>query len=641
LKQTFLERMAQQVLIGDGAMGTYLYQLGIPVGLSYEELNVTKPELIQRVHQEYIAAGANVIQTNTYSAQREKLAKFGLDDQVAEINRAAVRLAKLAATDDVYVLGTVGSLTGGYKRSFLSSTDLERNYREQMEWLLEEGVEGLILETFYHLEELLLTLRIAKELGEFPVICQFAIEEVGRLNDGTPLEQAFRVLLDQGADVVGLNCRSGPSNMIRSLEACSKPFPGILSAFPNAGLPAYIDGEYVYASLPEYFGRSAKEFVGLGVRLIGGCCGTTPEHIRNVAAAIAEMQVSSPQCLVDPAQDTRHAGGSQEHNGIIQVLDRHDESSRNPSQSDGGHLEWTLPELAAMRKTVIVELDPPKSLSTAKYMEGAYALKEAGADALTMADNSLAVTRMSNMALAVMVKEQVGIRPVVHIACRDRNLIGQQSHLMGLHALGIDHVLAITGDPSRFGDFPGASSVYDLSSFDLLEMIRMMNQGYLYSGKPLKEQSNFKVAAAFNPNVRFLDKAIKRLERKIASGAHYIMTQPVYDHHLIEQIYDATRHLDVPVFLGIMPLISKRNAEFLHYEVPGITLTEDVLRRMAKFEGEDARKQGLEIAMELLETAMKFFNGVYLMTPLLRYEMTVELTRFVRQKQKISKHTVM
>jgi methionine synthase / methylenetetrahydrofolate reductase(NADPH) len=619
-------------------MGTYLYQKGIPVGLSYEELNVSRPEMVLQVHQEYVAAGVNAIQTNTYSAQREKLVKFGLDDQVDTINRAAVRLAKQAAGEDVFVLGTVGSILGSYKRS-VSNELLLQNYREQLEILLDESVDGIILETFYQLQELQMTLQLARELANVPIICQFAIEEIGCLNDGTRLETAFQSLLDLGADVVGLNCRSGPLHMIRSFEQLSKTFTGKLSAFPNAGLPAYIDGEYVYGSTPDYFAKSAKELVRLGVNMLGGCCGTTPEHIRAIAKAVSE---DAGYLSYEPETRSNYESALIGKNNKVARIEVRGDRGRQVFQSQQSkHDTPTLPELAKTRKTVIVELDPPKSLVTTKFIEGAFALKEAGADALTMADNSLAMTRMSNMALGLMVKEQVGIRPLLHVACRDRNLIGQQSHLMGLHALGIDHILAITGDPSRFGDFPGATSVFDLSSFDLLEMIQQMNNGLSYSGKSLQASSRFTVATAFNPNVRFLDKAVKRLERKIASGAHYVMTQPVYDHQLIEQIYEATAHLQVPIFLGIMPLISKRNAEFLHNEVPGISLTEDVLERMGKFEGDDSRKQGLEIAMELLETSMKYFNGVYLMTPFMRYEMTAELTRFVLEQQKVSNKTVM
>jgi len=265
-------------------------------------------------------------------------------------------------------------------------------------------------------------------------------------------------------------------------------------------------------------------------------------------------------------------------------------------------------------------------------MAGAAALKEAQADALTMADNSLAVSRMSNMAVGALVKERIGIRPLVHIACRDRNLIGTQSHMMGLHALGIDHVLAVTGDPARFGDLPGSSSVYDMTSFEIIRMIKQLNEGISFSGKPLRQRARFVVGAAFNPNVKYLDKAIRRLEKKVEAGADFIMTQPVYDPRLIERIADETRHIPVPIFIGIMPLASGRNAEFLHNEVPGIQLADRVRERMRGLEGDDGRREGLAIARELLDAAMERFNGIYLITPFMLYEMTVELTRYVCRK---------
>lgn len=281
-----------------------------------------------------------------------------------------------------------------------------------------------------------------------------------------------------------------------------------------------------------------------------------------------------------------------------------------------------------------MELDPPRDLDIGKFMEGAAALKEAGVDALTLADNSLAVTRMSNMALGHLVQLQLGLRPLIHIACRDRNLIGTQSHMMGFDALGIDHVLAVTGDPARFGDLPGASSVYDTTSFEIIRMIKQLNEGVAFSGKPLKQKAKFVVGAAFNPNVKHLHKAVERLEKKIASGADYIMTQPVYDPELIVAIKQATAHLDIPIFIGIMPLASGKNAEYLHNEVPGIQLSDEVRKRMEGLQGPEGRAMGVEIAKELLDTAMEHFNGIYLMTPFMFYEMNVALTNYVYEKSK-------
>lgn len=301
------------------------------------------------------------------------------------------------------------------------------------------------------------------------------------------------------------------------------------------------------------------------------------------------------------------------------------EGSEPPSQR-------TLPEMVQEQTTIIVELDPPRDLDYSPFLEGAIALKEAGADAVTLADNSLAMTRISNMAMGTLVKERVGIRPLLHVTCRDRNLIAQQSHMMGLYALGIDHVLAVTGDPPRFGDLPGAAPVFDTTSFEMIRMIKQLNEGTSFSGRPLKARTAFTVGAAFNPSTRHLNKAVERLEKKIAAGADYAMSQPLFCHQQIEQVALAAQQLAIPIFIGIMPLTSYRNAEFLHNKVPGIRLSDDVLARMARFQGEDARKQGLEIAMELVDTVHRYFKGIYLITPFLRYEMTAELTRYVKNK---------
>jgi homocysteine S-methyltransferase len=615
MRENLLDVLHRRMIVGDGAMGTLLYQYGMPVGINNEELNLSNQEIIARVHQAYYRAGARLIETNTFGANRESLMKHGLEGSVRAINRHGVRLARQAVGDDAYVAGAVGAIRAG-KLKALDLATLEACYREQMEALLEEGVDALLLETFFEYEELALALRVAKRISDVPVICQFAVSETERTLDGIDLNRAIRQLRESGADVIGFNCRVGPQGVLRAVEQI-RGQGGLISAFPNAGLPDYVDGRFVYKATPAYFAQSAKTLRDNGVSLIGGCCGTTPEHIEAIAEALAGLQP-----LLIAAEPVERPA--------IRV--REPEQPENTFKHE--HRQLTIPELADKRHTVIVELDPPKDLDIEQFMKGAQTLKEAGADALTMADNSLAVTRMSNMALGYLVQEKLGIRPLLHMACRDRNLIGQQSHLMGLHALGLDHVLAVTGDPARLGDLPGASSVYDLSSFDMIRMIKQLNSGVSFSGLPLKQKARFTIAAAFNPNVKQLDKAIKRLERKVEAGADYIMTQPIYDAKLIEALYQKTRHIGIPIFIGIMPLVSARNAEFLHNEVPGIELSDEVRSRMARYEGERARQEGIMIAKELLDVSAAYFNGVYLMTPFMRYEMTAELTKYVLSRHR-------
>lgn len=613
MKPDLRSAWGNKVLVGDGAMGTFLYQKGFPVGISYEELNLTSPEVIEEVHRSYIQAGAVLLESNTYSANYDKLSKFGLESKVEEINRTGVRIARRAAGDTGYVVGAVGSIRAG-KRANLSSSELKKYFGQQITALLEEDVDGIMLETFYDVEEMHLALKTVRKHSSVPVICQFAVDETARTLDGLTLPEAFRILEDDGADIIGFNCRTGPMGIKRALGTLQGSLTLPVSIYPNAGIADYVDGQYKYGASPEYFGQMAMTFAEMGSRIIGGCCGTTPQHIAEISKALADyVPTALPEPTVKPVERIT----------VIEHLN--DDAERN-----GG--EPALVDLVKERHTVIVELDPPRDLDINKFMKGAEALRRAGADALTLADNSLAVTRMSNMALGHLVQARTGLRPLVHIACRDRNLIGTQSHLMGFDALGINHVLAVTGDPARFGDLPGSSSVYDLTSFEIIRMIKQLNDGIAFSGKPLKQKADFVIGAAFNPNVKHLDKAVQRLEKKIASGADYIMTQPVYDPELIVNIAKATAHLSVPVFLGIMPLASGRNAEYLHNEVPGIQLSEEVRSRMSGLEGEAGRAEGVAIAKELLDAATEHFNGIYLMTPFMFYDMSVQLLEYVWQK---------
>lgn len=614
-------KLSQEVLVGDGAMGTYLYHLGFPVGISFEEFNLIQPDVIRDVHKRYIQAGSELLETNTFSANYFKLSKFGLEDKVNEINRAAVRLAKEAAGGNAYIAGAVGSIRGG-KRIELTAKELGLYYEQQMSALLSEQVDALLLETFYDLEEMRIALTKARLLTDIPVICQFAVDQVGRTLDGFSIQEAYHVLIEEGADVLGFNCHSGPKGIMSVMEKLQGPLHAPLSVYPNAGLAEYVDGEYVYGATPEYFGETALDFAQFGVRLIGGCCGTTPEHIAKISKKLegyVPLPLSEIQIISDSSDEV--------DSSRIEVTDE-----AISGCACGGHDEPTLVDLVKTRHTVIVELDPPRDLDIGKFMAGANALKEAGVDSVTLADNSLAVTRMSNMALGHLVKAQTGLRPMVHIACRDRNLIGTQSHMMGFDALGINHVLAVTGDPARFGDLPGASSVYDMTSFEMIRMIKQLNEGVAFSGNPLKQRAKFVVGAAFNPNVKHLDKAVQRLEKKIVAGADYVMTQPVYDVKLIKDIKEATAHLEVPLFIGIMPLASGKNAEYLHNEVPGIQLSQEIRKRMDGLQGEAGRMEGIEIAKELLDVAVQHFKGIYLITPFMFYEMNVSLMNYIKQK---------
>lgn len=600
---SLLTDLDKRILIADGAMGTILYSHG--VDRSFDELNITHPEQVQHVHEAYIHAGANIIQTNTYGANYIKLARYGLEEEVKKINQAAVRIAKKASLGNAYVLGNIGGIHGG--QNYTELDEIKRSFREQLYCLLLEGVDGLILETYYDLEELTTVLEIAREETDLPIITNVSMHEPGVLEGGITLPNALKQLENLGADVVGVNCRFGPAQMVTSLETVPLLDKAYLAAYPNASLPAYRDGVLFYENEPDYFKTTAKDLRDQGVRLLGGCCGTTPEHVRALAEGVKGLTPITEKEVTLPEP--------------IEII---------PEAAPAGK---TLSELAKERHTIIVELDAPKHLDMTEYVEGAKALHEAGVDAITLADNSLATPRVSNVAVATIL-QNLGIKPLVHLTCRDRNLIGLQAHLMGLHTLGLNEILAITGDPTKIGDFPGATSVFDVNSFKLIELMKKGNEGLSFSGKSLRARTNFNVAAAFNPNVANVGRAVQRLERKIESGADYILTQPIYSKEKIVELKEATAQIDVPIFVGIMPLTSTRNAEFLHNEVPGIKLTDEVRERM-KAAGADREKstaESIAISKELIDTALEHFNGIYLITPFMRYDICVELVEYIHEK---------
>lgn len=638
------------VVIGDGAMATLLHQSGVPVRTCYEELNLSNPSLIEEIHRAYLAAGANLLQTNTFSAHHAGLLRYGLEGELIEINRRAAQIALKAAGGKAFVFGTIGSIKGLHPYHVAEESEESEalvQFAEQAEALLLEPIDGLLLETFADLEEMLLAIDAVRRITTVPVVANLSPIAVGVTRDGVPIEEAFRQMRAHGADVVGLNCRLGPSGILRTYEAMQLNATDGYAAIPNAGLLHVVDGDYSYTGTTDYFADVAQGLIQQGVHFIGGCCGTTPEHVRKVAERLKkqpreELAVMASSGVLRPGDEalpTLTGERDDESNDKSSHESSHD-PERDCASSRLAHAKLkpsetpceTLVDMVAARVTVIVELDPPRTLNVQKYLAGARALQEAGVDYVTLADNSLGHIRVSNMALASLLKQE-GIEPLVHVTCRDRNLIGQQSHLMGLDVLDIRHILLVTGDPSKFGDLPGATSVYDTSSIELTKMVKRLNHGVAFSGQTLEQPSRFVVGTSFNPHVVNFDKAIERLKRKVAAGADYVMTQPMFDQAMFEQISIATKDLGVPVFAGVMPLVSNRNAQFLHNEVPGIQIPQNILDRMSETTKETAVAQGLRIAEELVDAALQHFQGIYLITPFLRYELTAALTAYIRSKE--------
>ena len=596
-----LNHLKNNVLVADGAMGTILYSEGLDT--CPEAYNLTHPNKVERIHRSYIEAGADVIQTNTYGANFEKLKVFGLEHKVKEIHKAAVQIAKRAANKETFILGTVGGFRG-IKQEDLSLSTIQYHTDNQIDTLIEEGVDGLLFETYYDLDEITSVITATRQKYDIPIIAQLTASNTNYLVDGTEINEALKHLIECGANVVGLNCHHGPHHMQRSFSHIELPEHAYLSCYPNASLLDIENSEFKYSDNAKYFGDVAQELINEGVRLIGGCCGTTPEHISYIKESVKNLK---------PIKNKK-------------VIPIHRTINTNAKRT----LKQNLTSKVKQRPTVIVELDTPKHLDTELFFENIGKLDEANIDAVTLADNSLATVRISNIAAASLIKQQYNIEPLVHITCRDRNLIGLQSHLLGLSLIGVSEILAITGDPSKVGHLPGATNVYDVNSKGLTELALRFNQGINVDGDALKKHTNFNIAGAFDPNVRKLDGAVKRLEKKVAAGMSYFITQPVYSKEKIKEVYEATKHLDTPLFIGIMPIASYNNALFLHNEVPGIKMSEDVLNQFkaVKDDKEKTKELSLRLSKELIDTVHEYFNGLYLITPFQRIDYSLELAAY-------------
>lgn len=606
--RNLLERLENNVLVADGAMGTTLYSNGLESCHEYN--NISNPSAVEEIHRAYIEAGADIIQTNTYAAKKCQLKTYGYEDKFEEINIRAAEIARSAAGEKTFVLGTIGAIRG-LRECELTLESIVNETLDQVKVLLStEKIDGLLFETYYDQEEIRTILSEARKLTDLPIITNISLLEAGITQNGEKVTDALSALVNLGADIVGLNCHLGPYHMIKSFKQVPLFAQSYLSAYPNASLMQLtqtINGnEYRFRKNSSYFEQSAKLLVEEGVRLIGGCCGTTPEHIRAIKKGIKGLKPVKRKTITPlPAEEE-----------LIRV------ASNKP----------TIVDKVKKQVTIIAELDPPKHLNIEKFIEAAKTIDKKNIEAITLADNSLASTRICNLTAAVLLKEHITTPTLLHLACRDHNLIGLQSRLMGLDLLGINNILAVTGDPSNLGDFPGATSVFDVTSFKLIPFIKQLNEGLGYNGASLKKTTNFTVAAAYNPNVRDISKTKRLVEKKIKSGADYFITQPVFEEEKIVKLSEvASNYPDTPFFVGIMPITSYNNAIFLHNEVPGIKLSEEFLSRLeeVKDDKELCQKIALDESKKLIDVALKHFNGIYLITPFTRADLTVELIDYI------------
>jgi homocysteine S-methyltransferase len=613
----FREALDEAPLLWDGAMGSLLYERGVFLTRSFDELNLSQPELIAGAHRDYVEAGCDVIETNSFGANRVALARHGHADKVVEINRAAAAIARSAARDDVYVAGAVGP-TG---IDFSQAADHERlqarqAHEEQIRALVEAGVDLLLLETFTYLPEIEAAIGVAKQLGGgLPVVAQVVFDNAGKAHGGIDALEVARRLVAAGADVVGANCGAGPPELF---EVGTRMVAGgvPVSVQPNAGLPRTVENRTIYIANPEHFGVFARRLLQAGVRMVGGCCGTTPEHTRRMLGAVRMIGAR-------PLPRRIEGGGSvarKKAAGVPEVAlaERSSLAAR----------------LAGGRFVVSCELSSPAGTNPEKTLDAARRVREGGIDVVNIADGPRATARMGNLSLCHVVQREVGIETILHVCCRDRNLLGLISHLLGAHALGIRNLVVITGDPPKIGDFPFATPVYDLDSIGLIRVVRDLNRGVDPGGKEIVGQTSFLIATGAEPGALDYDRELRRLEQKKEAGAELIMTQPVYDGRLVERFLSDVKALGMPIMIGILPLASHRNAEFLHHNVPGMQIPADIRERMARVgQGPQARAEGVRIAQEALAAVKDRVQGTYIMPPFDRVESALEILSVVGDRR--------
>lgn len=634
-----LEQLRQGPLVCDGAMGSLLYARGLAYEQCFDALNLTQPERIQGIHHEYIAAGAQIIETNTFGANRAKLEAYNLEEQVRKINFRAVRLAREAREitgSPIFIAGVVGP--SGYSLQNLDEqrlSALRSIFREQIEALLEGGADLLILETFASLPELQQAVLAAQETCDLPIVAQMSFDEENETLSGQSAARVAQALRSLRVDVIGANCSMGPAAILDVLQemkvavtqrdGCEQQ---LFAAQPNAGLPARIGNRRFYTTTPDYFAEYALSFARSGVHLIGGCCGTTPRHIAAMRKALDEQFGNSLHFANSSPLQAGWSASETPSNGKIAPGEPGEEEMIVPQK---GMLTELQTKLQAGKFVVSVELDPPKGLNPLKILKGATLLQEAGVDCINIADSPMARVRMGCLALARLLQDRLGLETIIHFTTRDRNLMALQSELLGAHSLGVRNILALTGDPLCETDVARTTEVWDLDSVGLVQVLHGMNTGVDAAGASIGAAASFHIGAALNLNMtdEEVEEEIQKYRRKVEAGAHFIMTQPIYELAPLQRFLARVGQPAIPLILGYIPLHSSRHAEYLHHEVPGISIPLPVRERM-RAAGEHGHQEGLKLAQELLMAARSLVQGVYLMPSYGRYDIVVELIKMLR-----------
>jgi len=600
-----------RVLVADGAMGTMLYAKGIFINRCFDELNLSSGALVREIHQEYVKAGAEILETNTFGANRIRLGAFGQAHNLIEINRAGVRLAREAAGDRAYVAGAIGPL--GVRIEPLGPTsfaEAREAFLEQARALVEAGVDLLVLETFWNLDEVREAILAAREAAgeETIVAAHVTVNDDGTMG-GTPIEVFTRELDRLPADVIGLNCSTGPKPMLETLERMAHYTAKPLSAMPNAGLPVVVEGRHMYMSSPEYMSQYARRFLQAGVKMIGGCCGTTPQHIKEIRSEVRSLQ---------PV--TRKLSAT--------VEDSPAKAKALPPVPMAAKSQLGA-KLAEGKFVAFVEILPPRGVDPQKEIDGAALCREAGIDCINVPDGPRASARLSAQITCMEIQKRAGIEAVLHFCCRDRNILGIQSELLGAHALGVRNLICITGDPPRMGGYPSATAVFDVDAIGLVNIVNNLNHGLDIGGNPMGSQTALLIGVGANPGALNLDEEHRRLEWKVEAGAEYIVTQPVFDLNLLEAFMKRVERLKIPVIAGVWPLTSHRNAEFMVNELR-VPVPEPFMERMRVADtAEKARAEGVEIAREMVTRSRPLVQGVQLSAPFGRYAMAIEVAEAI------------
>src|SRR5213593_369317 len=608
--QDFIQAIADEhVYLFDGAMGTMLYAKGVFINKCYDELNLRTPEIVLEVHKQYVRSGAEVLETNTYGANRVKLRTFGIEDELRDINAKAVEIARKAAGDSVYVAGAIGPL--GIRIEPYGPTALEEArdfFREQAEALRDAGVDAFILETFSNIAEIEQGILAIRDICSLPIIAQMTIGNDGRTIYGDLPATITKRLDAAAADVIGLNCSVGPDVMLDAIEEITAVSARKISCQPNAGLPREVNGRQMYMASPDYMAKYAKRLIHKGVKFLGGCCGTTPEHVKTMADAVRPL---SPRRSFVIVERDAYVSGDKGHEPL--PLEH---------RSNWGR------KIAAGEFVTTIEIVPPKGPNPEKMVESVRSIKAAGVDAVNVPDGPRAQNRMGAIAVAVLLQQRVGIETVLHYCCRDRNLLGMHSDLLGCAALGLRNMLLITGDPPKMGPYPDATAVFDIDAIGLTNMVSLMNRGLDLGGNPFGEGTKFTIGVGVNPGHLDLDYELRRLEWKVKAGAEYAITQPVFDVVVLEKFLKRIEQMRLPIVPGIWPLLSYRNAQFMNNEVPGVSVPDEVMERMriaSEKSKEHALHEGVTIARETLERVRGQVAGVQVSAPLGRVDLALQV----------------